>query len=127
MLNKFQKDIASRFAKDLIEDGLIFGEELEWYLKCNVVGLFKFKNEKHYFEFEEEVLKNVEKKRRFIRILDINTDEEILFKDSTEAQEYLNISKSRITTAISLKSILAKRYRVEYGKISIEKLTYKCL
>ncbi len=50
-----------------------------------------------------------------------------LFKDSTEAEEYLNISKGRITTAINLKSLLAKRYRVEYRKISIEKLTYKCL
>ncbi len=89
MLNQFQKDIASRFAKDLIEDGLIAGEELEWYLKSNVVGLFKFKNEKHYLDFEEEVLKNVEKKRRFIRVIDINADKEYLFKDSTEAEDHL--------------------------------------
>lgn len=44
MLRKFQKNIATSIAKDLLEEGMIWGDELEEYLKLNTKGIMVFEN-----------------------------------------------------------------------------------
>lgn len=57
MLRKFQKNIAASIAKDLLEEGMIWGDELEEYLKLNAKGFMAFENEEHYLEFENYFLR----------------------------------------------------------------------
>lgn len=61
MLRKFQKNIATSIAKDLLEEGMIWGDELEEYLKLNTKGIMVFENEEHYLEFENYFLDIIEK------------------------------------------------------------------
>lgn len=61
MLKKFQKNIATSISKDLLEEGMIWGDELEEYLKLNAKGLMMFENEEHYLEFENYFLDCIEK------------------------------------------------------------------
>lgn len=125
MLNTMQKNIASKMATELIEDGMIVAEELEWYIKTSTRGIFKFKNDAHYNKFEEEVLSNIENRRKYVKVLDLSTGEVKLFKRISEVEEHINIQKQRIITAISQSRFLMKRYKVEYVKMPLEDLIYK--
>ncbi len=61
LLRKFQKNIATSIAKDLLEEGMVWGDELEEYLKLNAKGFMVFENEEHYLEFENYFLDIIEK------------------------------------------------------------------
>ncbi len=51
----------------MVKDGMIWGDELEWYIKINTKGLLSFKNDEHYLAFEDLVLDRIEKNKVLIR------------------------------------------------------------
>lgn len=122
MLKEYQKTIASRLAKDLIEDGLLIGEELKEYLILGVNREFLFKSEEHYNEFEECVIDFIEKKRRRIKVIDTKKGDIKIFNSTTEVEHELGISKYRVSVAINQNSLVLKRYKMEYQKIPIKDL-----
>lgn len=122
MLKDYQKSIASELARDLIKYGLIVGDELKEYLILGVDRRFLFKSEEHYMEFEDCVIDFIEKKRRRIKVIDIKKGDIKIFNSTTEVGNELGISKYRVSNAINQKSLVFKRYKMEYQKIPIKDL-----
>ncbi|MGL5718624.1 MAG: hypothetical protein ACRCXT_23005 [Paraclostridium sp.] len=122
MLKEYQKTIASTLAKDLIEDGLLTGEELKEYLILGVNREFLFKSEEHYMEFEECVIDFIEKKRNRIKITDTVTGEIKELPTAKEVASTLGITVYMVSSAIHQKNLVFKRYRLEYQKIPIKDL-----
>lgn len=122
MLTRHKKQIASELAESLIEDGMLFGEELEWYLKLGAKGQIEFKNEDEYFEFENQVIKYVENKTRYVKVFDTDTNEEKVFKEVSEFANKIGVTNARIISAISGKCLMMKRYKVEYGTTTVKEL-----
>lgn len=124
MLTHTQMNLASQIATELFEDGMLIGEELEWYLRTSAIGIFQFKNKDHYLEFEEEVIRHFEKRRKQIQVLDTETEECIIFKDLVGVSKHISISSNRICAAINQNRLLVKRYKIEYINIPISELIY---
>lgn len=122
VLKDYQKSIASELARDLIKYGLIVGDELKEYLILGVDRRFLFKSEEHYMEFEDCVIDFIEKKRRRIKVIDIKKGDIKIFNSTTEVGNELGISKYRVSNAINQKSLVFKRYKMEYQKIPIKDL-----
>ncbi len=122
MLKDYQKSIASELARDLIKYGLIAGDELKEYLILGVDRRFLFKSEEHYMEFEDCVIDFIEKKRRRIKVIDTKKGDIKIFNSTTEVGNELGISKYRVSNAINQKSLVFKRYKMEYQKIPIKDL-----
>ncbi|CEP92081.1 Uncharacterised protein [[Clostridium] sordellii] len=91
MLTKNEKAIASKIAKDLLKEGMLWGEELEEYAKLNAKGLMKFKSDEHYLEFENHLLDMVEKE----------ISREILVKMNDEKLKFTTIKSAAETTGVS--------------------------
>lgn len=122
MLTKYQRLIAGELADSLLESGMLFGEELEWYLRLNINCDSFLKCEEQYFEFEEQVLKYVEKKTRFVKVLDVETNKVEIYNEVSEFANELGVTTNRVTMAISGKNLMMKRYKIEYIKISVREL-----
>ena len=121
-LKEWQKSVASELAKDLVEYGLLTGEELKEYLIMGVDKQFAFKSEEHYIEFEECVIDFIEKKRRKIKITDITNGDVQYVYTGKEASDILGVTVYRVSAAINKKYLVGKRYIVEYEKIPIKEL-----
>ena len=122
MLTKYQRQVAVELADSLLESGMLFGEELEWYLRLNIKCSFGLKSEEQYFEFEDQVLKYVENKTRFVKVLDVKNNKVEIFNNISEFANKLGVTNNRVTMAISGKNLMMKRYRIEYVKISVREL-----
>ena len=123
MLTQHQKSVASLIAKELIEEGMIWGKELEWYIKVNMKGTVRFTSEEHYLKFEDLVLAMIEKHIRCVVVNNINTGETYKFNNIPECAKYFNISYDKVRGAIFNKGIMSKRYKVKYESKSIKDLT----
>lgn len=123
MLTQHQKSVASFIAKELIEEGMIWGKELEWYIKLSTKGRFNFTSEDHYLEFEDLVLDMIEKYIRCVVVNDIKTGETYKFNNISECAKYLNSSYDKVRGAIFNKGIMSKRYKIKYESKSIKDLT----
>lgn len=123
MLTKTQKYIASTIAGYLIKDGMIWGEELEWYIKINTKGLFKFKSDEHYLEFENLILDRIEKNKRFVVVNDITTGEVYKFDNISRCAEYFGCTYDRVRITISNKGLMYKRYKIRYETKTIKDLS----
>ena len=91
MLTKNEKSIASKIAKDLLKEGMVWGEELEEYAKLNAKGLMKFKSDEHYLEFENHLLNMVEKEISKGILVEIN-DMKLKFTDVKSAAKTTGVS-----------------------------------
>lgn len=123
MLTKTQKYIASTIAGYLIKDGMIWGEELEWYIKINTKGLFKFKSDEHYLEFENLILDRIEKNKRFVVVNDITTGEVYKFDNISRCAEHFGCTYDRVRITISNKGLMYKRYKIRYETKTIKDLS----
>lgn len=92
MLTKNEKAIASKIAKDLLEEGMLWGEELEEYAKLNAKGLMKFKSDEHYLEFENHLLDMVEKEISREILVKMN-DKKLKFTTIKSASEMTGVSQ----------------------------------
>lgn len=122
MLTKTQMIMASVIATDLVEDGLIVGEELEWYIKEAVKTKFDFKNSKQYLEFENCVLDHVDKRRYFIQVSDTYENKRYNFRTVVQAAQELDIPQTRLYSGLRRNGRVDDRYNIERIKLSIKEL-----
>lgn len=122
MLTKAQKIMASVIATDLVEDGLLVGEELEWYIKESVKSKFDFKTNKQYLEFENCVLDYVDKRRYFVQITDKYENKKYVFRKIIEAAKEINLPKDKLYYALRKKCDVDDRYKIERVKLSIKEM-----
>ena len=125
MLTNTQKIMAKEIAIGLIEDGMIWGDELEWYIKISTQGHFRFTSEEHYLAFEDLVLDSIEKNIRCVVVKDIKTLEIYKFNNISDCAKYFDVRYEKVRSAIFNQGIMSRRYKIRYESKTIKDLTYK--
>ena len=61
-----EKDInfLDDIARILLDQGILWGKELEWYIRTSAIGIIDIRDDEHYFELENYVLNVIEKNRK---------------------------------------------------------------
>lgn len=123
MLTKTHVKIASQIAGYLMKDGMIWGDELEWYIKINTKGLLSFKNDEHYLAFEDLVLDRIEKNKKLVVVNDITTGDVYKFDNISRCAEHFGCTYERVRVTISNRGIMYKRYKIRYETKTIKDLS----
>lgn len=114
MLKKYQKAIAASIAKDLLEEGMVWGEELETYIKLNAKGLMVFENDEHYLEFENYFLGCIE--RTITRDIQVRQNESAKIVNTIkDAAIY-----SGVSAQVLYKGLKNKKFSIMQNNINIE-------
>lgn len=137
MLKKHEKHIASLIAKELLEEGMIYGDELEEYVKLNSKGLINFKDDRSYLEFEDYLLGCIERskkrnekivkkhtrkdRQKITYVFDIKTRELNKFDSVKEAAEEIKINPGMVSAYLKNNF----RYKQRYIFTRDEKFEYK--
>lgn len=102
MLRKYQKSIISSLAKELLQMGMIWGNELEEYIKVSLKGEILIQNDAHYLEIENYFLDIVEKEiNKFIEV-----------REEGEVKRVRTIKDAAKISGISYLAIISKlRYQ----------------
>lgn len=114
MLRKFQKNIATSIAKDLLEEGMIWGDELEEYLKLNTKGIMVLENEEHYLEFENYFLDIIEK--LISSKIQVRKNETVFITSTIKDAA----KRSGVSEPALYKHLRSGRYSILKNKINIE-------
>ena len=114
MLTKTHVKIASQIAGYLMKEGMIWGDELEWYIKINTKGLLSFKNDEHYLAFEDLVLDRIEKNKKSVVVNDISTREEFRFDNISRCAEHFGCAYDRVRVTSLTQGLMYKRYKIRY-------------
>ena len=114
LLRKFQKNIATSIAKDLLEEGMIWGDELEEYLKLNTKGIMVFENEEHYLEFENYFLDIIEK--LISSKIQVRKNETVLITSTIKDAA----KRSGVSEPALCNHLRSGRYSILKNKINIE-------
>lgn len=117
---KNKEKFASLTANTLLRNGMIWGCELEWYIKINAKGLISIKNDEEYFEIENMILDLVEEiKSKMIKVTDIKAKEQHYVMNVHEAVKLIHGEWKSIQKALNRGSIYKKRYKFEYENLKV--------
>lgn len=120
MKKSYKSSVASLLASELLEYGMIFGNELEWFIKTSVDGYIKFTSDIDYLKFEDLVLEYVEKRsNKSIVLEDLLENKTKIYTEVKYISKFLNVSDTAIYNALNNKHLLKKRYKAYYKKIKL--------
>lgn len=107
MLSTHKKKQASEIAKILATEGMLFGKELEEYIKLNEIdGIIRLDKENEMDEFIDEVIKKVEMQwRKAIVVYDKEENITQLFFNADDLAREINTSKSNISRGKRIKNL----------------------
>lgn len=88
MLSEYTVNIANSIAEQLATDGMIWGKELEWYIRQCFKDLGEIETEEQYLEIENTVLESVGKRKKRIKVTDTKTNKVFYLKNIDEAVEH---------------------------------------
>lgn len=116
MLKKYQKSLISSLARELLNMGMIWGNELEEYIKVSLKGEMIIQSDAHYLEIENYFLDIVEK--------EITNSIEVRVKDKVErvrtmkaAAEISGISYSAISANLRNRRKTKIKSKEKNGKV----------
>ena len=123
MLTQWKKNQAQEIAQVLICDGMLFGKELEEFIKLEEVsGMMKFK-ENEFDEFIEEVIGRVEASwQRTVAIYDLKENITKIYLNTNEACNELGITLRMLYVYKNKGHKLKRRYVISGYKPSIKEL-----
>ena len=124
MLSYSKKAIAQDIAITLANEGMIFGQELEWYIKAEEFNHYiKFKGEEERNEFIDYILSHVEIIWGKITIVhDDQNNTQKIFINSNDAAEFLGVKQQTVSISRKNKTKIKKRYRASPYKPKIVEL-----
>ena len=107
MLSTYKKKQASEIAKILATEGMLFGKELEEYIKLNEMdGILRLK-ENEMDEFIDEVIKKVENQwRKTVLMYDKKNNITKLFINTEEVAKEINISMRTVYSSKKINLIV---------------------
>lgn len=110
--DKIERDSASHIAYILLEQGMLYGQELEDYIKLSLLNYLEFKNDEHYLAFEDLVLEYIEERKTKIFLEDtlLNTTKQVNSLNAIVTQ--LGVSRPRLVKYINTNELLNDRYKV---------------
>lgn len=97
MLTKNEKAVASEIGRNLLKEGMVWGDELEEYARTNAKGLVRFKSDEHYLEFENHLLHIVEREISREILVTVN-DKKIKFTNVKSAANAIRVSENFLYT-----------------------------
>ncbi|MGX4601713.1 hypothetical protein [Faecalimicrobium sp. JNUCC 81] len=125
MLNNYSISMASIIANDLLQEGMIWGDDLEWYIKVSLEGSIKFKNDKEYLEFENKVLEFIETRtNNTIKVTDLHKQSSKIYFKISDVAKYLKKSDTCIYKSLKNKNLISQRYKIEMIKPRLEDISY---
>ncbi|WP_343102039.1 hypothetical protein [Romboutsia sp. MSSM.1001216sp_RTP31141st1_G3_RTP31141_220114] len=120
-----EKDInfLDDIARILLDQGILWGKELEWYIRTSAIGIIDIKDDDHYFELENYVLNVIEKNRKkMIFIEDLKTGNRYIYSKAIYAENKLGIKKERIREAGKKGRKVQKKYLIRRTDATIKDL-----
>ncbi|MFL8713146.1 hypothetical protein Q3304_20430 [Clostridioides sp. GD02377] len=119
MLSKTARQRASEIAYRLVNEGMVWGSDLEYFIKSQVYRRKGFKNDEHYFEFEDAVLSFVEEriKKKNVEIVDINTNRRIGLGNMSQLSKILKCAPTTISSCLNKNTLYEGKYDIKYAKL----------
>ncbi|HBF8744581.1 TPA: hypothetical protein KO112_003521 [Clostridioides difficile] len=124
MLSKTDMVKASTIAGDLLKDGMVWGDDLEYFIKSQVYRRNGFKSDEDYFKFENTVLDLAEEraKRKKIEIIDIETNERFVLNSRREASKILGCNEGVLSVYLRKNGVYKSRYKISYAKLKLNEI-----
>ncbi|RDY22854.1 hypothetical protein CHF27_011070 [Romboutsia maritimum] len=126
MLNKNKLDVASKMATQLLKEGMLWGEELENFIKSGKgrYGYTFYTTEEEYLEFENAVLDYIEKRiNKQVKVTDIKTKTSAIYKGISEATKGIRCnSPGSLYYYIKYKKIYKNRYLIEHSRPKLNEI-----
>lgn len=123
MLSGYKRNQAIEIAQILAVEGMLFGQELEEYIKLNEIDGIITLQEDEVDEFIDEVIKAVEKQwKKAIAVYDKKDKITKIFLKAEDAAKEINTSLSNIYASKRINSCVNNRYILSIYKPHIKEL-----
>lgn len=123
MLSGYKRNQAIEIAQILAVEGMLFGQELEEYIKLNEIDGIITLQEDEVDEFIDEVIKAVEKQwKKAIAVYDKKDKITKIFLKAEDAAKEINTSLSNIYASKRINSCVNDRYILSIYKPHIKEL-----
>lgn len=122
MLGESKKQTANEIARLLAKEGMIFGQELDEYIKAEEdYGFIRFKDENQKEDFIDYILSSVERIwRSIVVIYDTKSDITNYFISAEDAAKHLDTTSQNIYHSKCRKSKIKRRYIIDSYNPKIE-------
>ena len=122
MLGESKKQTANEIARLLAKEGMIFGQELDEYIKAEEdYGFIRFKDENQKEDFIDYILSSVERIwRSIVVIYDTKSDITNYFISAEDAAKHLDTTSQNIYISKCRKSKIKRRYIIDSYNPKIE-------
>ncbi len=123
MLSGYKRNQAVEIAQVLAMEGMLFGQELEEYIRLDEMdGLIELKDDERD-EFIDEVIKTVEKQwKKAVAVYDKKDKITKIFSKAEDAAKEINTSLSNIYASKRINSCVNDRYILSIYKPHIKEL-----
>ena len=124
MLSGYKRNQAIEIAQILAVEGMLFGQELEEYIKLNEIDGIITLQEDEVDEFIDEVIKAVEKQwKKAIAVYDKKDKLTKIFLKAEDAAKEINTSLSNIYASKRINSCVNDRYILSIYKPNTNELS----
>ena len=124
MLSGYKKNQAVEMAQILAIEGVLFGKELEEYIKLEEMdGLVELQEDERD-EFIDEIIKTVEKQwKKAVAVYDKKENITKLFLNADDVAKQINTSTSNVYSSKRINSCVNDRYILSIYKPNINELS----
>lgn len=124
MLTRWKRNQAVEIAQVLAMEGMLFGKELEEYIRLDEMdGLIELKDDERD-EFIDEVIKSVENQwRKAVAVYDKKENITQLFLNAEDVAKKINTSMSNVYAGKRINSCVNNRYILSIYKPHINELS----
>lgn len=124
MLSGYKKNQAIEIAQVLAMEGMLFGQELEEYIRLDEMDGIIILQEDERDEFIDEVIKNVENQwRKAVAVYDKKENITQLFLNAEDVAKKINTSMSNVYAGKRINSCVNNRYILSIYKPHINELS----
>lgn len=124
MLSRYKKNQAIEIAQVLAMEGMLFGQELEEYIRLDEMDGIIILQEDERDEFIDEVIKNVENQwRKAVAVYDKKENITQLFLNAEDVAKKINTSMSNVYAGKRINSCVNNRYILSIYKPHINELS----
>lgn len=124
MLSGYKKNQAVEIAQVLAMEGMLFGQELEEYIRLDEMDGIIILQEDERDEFIDEVIKNVENQwRKAVAVYDKKENITQLFLNAEDVAKKINTSMSNVYAGKRINSCVNNRYILSIYKPHINELS----
>lgn len=124
MLSGYKRNQAIEIAQILAVEGMLFGQELEEYIKLNEIDGIITLQEDEVDEFIDEVIKAVEKQwKKAVAVYDKKDKITKIFSKAEDAAKEINTSLSNIYASKRINSCVNDRYILSIYKPNTNELS----